>query len=670
MSTNSNKLRWGIIGAGGIAKAFAKGVQHSKTGEMLAVGSRTQDKADAFAKEINVPRKYASYEALLADKDVQAVYIATPHPMHAEWAIKAAEAGKHILCEKPGALNYYELMAMIEAAKDNKVFFMEAFMYRCHPQTKKLVELLREKVIGDVRVIQATFSFHAGYNPEGRLFKNQLGGGGILDVGCYCTSMCRLVAGVASGKDIAEPISLKGFGHLGQSNADEWAVACAKFDSGIVANLATGVAVNQENVVRIFGSQGNILIPTPWVPSREGGTTKIIVKRNDEKEPREIEIKTDEWIYGIEADTVAQYLENKEAKFPAMSCSDSLGNMRMLDMWRHEVGLLYEAEKPEVFTMPVHRRTLAVKPDTKMKYGTIAGLVKQVSRLIMGVDNQTTFPHAAVMFDDFFERGGNCFDSAHIYGGGKCEQTLGNWVKSRNIRDKVVILDKGAHTPLCDPENLTRELKISLERLQMDYMDIYVMHRDNPDIPVGEFIDVLNEHLKAGRFKAFGGSNWSIERVKKANAYAKRKGLVGFSLVNNNFSLARMVNPVWHGCISASDPVSRKWLKKTQLPLFAWSSQARGFFVPERARPDLTSDESLVFSWYSEDNFKRQARAFELAKKKNVRPINIALAYVLCQPFPTFPLIGPRSIAETKSSFDSLAVELTPKELKWLNLED
>ncbi|MFZ2653611.1 MAG: aldo/keto reductase [Victivallales bacterium] len=669
MNSNKTKLRWGIIGAGGIAKAFAKGVQHSKTGEMLAVGSRSQEKADAFAKEMNVTRSYGSYEALLADKDVQAVYIATPHPMHAEWAIKAAEAGKHILCEKPAALNYYELMAMIESAKENNVFFMEAFMYRCHPQTKKIVELLREKAIGDVRVIQAAFSFHAGYNPEGRLFKNQLGGGGIMDVGCYCTSMCRLIAGAALGKDLAEPVSLKGFGHIGQSNADEWAVATAKFENDILATLATGVAVNQENVVRIFGTDGNILIPSPWIPSREGGASSIIVKRNADKEPREITVQTDEWLYGIEADTVAANIENRQAKFPAMSWNDSMGNIRMLDMWRSEINLVYDAEKPEVFTVPVHKRPLAVKADSKMRYGTIAGLEKQVSRLVMGVDNQTTFPNAAVIFDDYFERGGNCFDSAYIYGGGRCEQVLGQWVKSRNLRDKVVILDKGAHTPFCNPEDLTKELMISLNRLQMDYLDIYMMHRDNPDIPVGEFIDVLNEHLRAGRFKAFGGSNWSIERIRKANAYAKRKGLVGFSAASNNFSLARMVNPVWPGCIAASDPDSRKWFRKSQFPLMPWSSQARGFFVPERAQPDLKSDQSLVYCWYSDDNFQRQARAIELAKKKNVQPVTIALAYVLCQPFPTFPLIGPRAISETKSSFEALTVELTPKELKWLNLE-
>jgi predicted dehydrogenase len=128
--------------------------------------------------------------------------------MHAEWAIKTAEAGKHILCEKPLTLNYPQAMAVIEAAQRNDVFLMEAFMYRCHPQTAKLVELIKDRVIGDVRFIQASFSFHAGVNPESRLLNNALGGGGILDVGCYCTSMARLIAGAALGQRFAEPIEV------------------------------------------------------------------------------------------------------------------------------------------------------------------------------------------------------------------------------------------------------------------------------------------------------------------------------------------------------------------------------------------------------------------------------------------------------------------------------
>ncbi|MBL8992761.1 MAG: aldo/keto reductase, partial [Spirochaetia bacterium] len=297
------------------------------------------------------------------------------------------------------------------------------------------------------------------------------------------------------------------------------------------------------------------------------------------------------------------------------------------------------------------------------------GLEKPVSRLVMGVDNQTTLGQASLIFDDYFEMGGNTFDSAFIYGGGKCETVLGQWIRQRNIRDKVVILDKGAHTPHCNPEALTSQLLTSLERLGTDHLDIYMMHRDNLDIPVGEFVDVLNEHHKAGRIRIFGGSNWSLERVEAANAYAKKKGLQGFSVLSNNLSLARMVKPVWGGCISVADEPSRTWLEKNNMSLMPWSSQARGFFVPERAHPSKKEDESLVNSWYSEDNFERQARAIILAKKLGVQPVNVALAYVLCQPFPTFPLIGPRLLSETLSCTDGITLKLSRDEMRWLNLE-
>ncbi|MEK6572094.1 MAG: Gfo/Idh/MocA family oxidoreductase, partial [Bacteroidota bacterium] len=310
---------------------------------------------DSFGKEFQVPRRYASYEALLADKDVQVVYISTPHPMHAEWAIKAAEAGKHVLCEKPLTLNHAEAMAVVEAARTNDVFLMEAFMYRCHPQTAKLVELIRNRVIGDVRLIQATFSFHANFDPESRLFNNQLGGGGILDVGCYCASMARLIAGVALGRDFAEPIEVKGSGHIGEiSRVDEYSVASLKFPGGIIAELSAGVQVNLENVVRIFGTEGSILVPTPWVVSRDGGRSKIFVQRKGERRLQEVLIKTKEGLYSIEADTVAANLEKRQALPPAMTWDDTVGNMKTLDLWRESIGFVYDAEKPKAQVLPVH----------------------------------------------------------------------------------------------------------------------------------------------------------------------------------------------------------------------------------------------------------------------------------------------------------------------------
>jgi len=664
----TKEVRWGIMGTGRIAHTFARGIAGSQTGRLIAVASRRAESAQEFGEEFETPKRYVGYEALLADAEVEAVYISTPHPMHAEWAIRSAEAGKHVLCEKPLAVNHAEAMAVVEAARANDVFLMEAFMYRCHPQVAQLVELIRAGAIGRIRVIQATFGFHAPCDETGRLLANALGGGGILDVGCYCTSISRLIAGAAAGADFAEPLEVTGCGHLGKTNVDEWAIASLRFPGDIVAQVATAVQVNLENVVRVFGSEGHIVIPAPWIPGREAGPSKIIVCRNDADAPREVTVETDRGLYSIEADTVAANIDKRQAPSPAMTWADTLGNMRTLDMWRESIGLVYEADKPRVTTLTVAGRPLAVRDSSIMKYGTIPGVDKRVSRLFMGAAMQASAAGAIVMFDHFFEKGGNAFDTAHIYAAGRCEQLLGQWVNNRGIRREVVILGKGAHTPNCTPEGLTSELLESLDRLQMDYVDIYMLHRDNPEVPIDEFVDVLNEHKAAGRIRAFGGSNWGIERIEQANACAERKGLTGFSAISNNLALARMIKPAWAGCLSSSGSEFRAWLEKTQMPIVSWSSQAGGFFTA-RVRPDDLSNPGLVECWYSEDNFRRRQRAGQLAQAKGVLLINIALAYVLCQPFETFAIIGPRTIEETATALPALRVELSPDELKWLNLE-
>ncbi|MEO8953900.1 MAG: Gfo/Idh/MocA family protein [Ktedonobacteraceae bacterium] len=337
----SKALNWGIIGTGTIAHVFAGGIAESNTGTLLAVGSRTQDAADSFGETWHVPRRYGSYAELLMDKDVQAVYISTPHPLHAEWAIKAAEAGKHILCEKPLALNYAQAVTMIEAARRNDVFLMEAFMYRCHPQTAKLVELIRSGIIGRVCVIQATFSFQGGDDPNGRLLNNALGGGGILDVGCYCASVARLVAGAANGQDFSDPVRVVGAGHVGETLVDEYAVAALSFPGDIIAELFTGVRVNGGSTLHIYGAKGSIFVPSPFTP-RSGESLSIVVKKDDEEEAREIFVTNTTDLYTLEADTVAQYIAARQA--PAMSWEDSLGNMRTLDQWRAAVGVVYAAD--------------------------------------------------------------------------------------------------------------------------------------------------------------------------------------------------------------------------------------------------------------------------------------------------------------------------------------
>jgi len=668
MNSSSSPFRWGIMSTGCIAGTFAQGVAVSQSGQVAAVGSRSLESARKFAAAHTIPRAHGSYEALLADPEIDAVYIATPHPQHAEWVIKAAEAGKHILCEKPMGLNHAEAMVMVQAARDHGVVLMEAFMYRCHPQTAKIVELIRSGALGTVGLVQATFSFKCDYDPTSRLWANEAGGGGILDVGCYAVSMARLVAGAASQKAFLNPIAVSGAGVLHpESGADVVSAATLKFENNVIAQVATGVGLNQENVVRIYGTSGWLLVPSPWGINCGPGPLKIILHKAGVSEPEEITIEGAP-VYALEADVFAAAVRAGLPDVPQMSTADTLGNLATLDQWRAAIGLTYAAEQPAAYTHTIARRPLRRRESAPMTYAPISGVAIPISRLVMGCDNQPTMPHAAAMWDDFFERGGNTFDTAWLYNDGLQEKLLGQWIKNRDLRNDVVVIAKGGHPPHCTPDAITLQLHETLARLQTDRVDIYFIHGDNPAVPVGDFIDVLNEHVRAGRIGIFGGSNWNIERTAAANRYAKRKGLQGFGALSNHFSLARMMDAPWSGGISSSDEASRTRLKKTQLPLFAWSSQARGFFT-DRASRDQTSDAELVRCWYSDDNFARRERAVALAARKGVSPVAIAAAYVLHQPFPTFALLGPRFISETVDSLACLSVELSPKEIAWLNLE-
>lgn len=669
----SSTIGWGILGTGAIAKCFADNIRTSQTGRLVAVGSRTQESADRFVGNYPGVTAYGSYESLLADPTVQAVYVSTPHPFHAEWAIRTIRAGKHVLVEKPFTLNHPQAMAVLEEALQANKTVMEAFQWRCHPQTNRLVELLRNKTIGDVQLIQATFSFgnlKNGFNPDSRLWNNDLAGGGIMDVGCYAVAAARLIAGAAIGKDFDTPVQVTGAAHLVSTGVDAYAIGTLKFSSGILATVTTGVGMTCENTVRIVGTEGSITLPNPWVCNRtQPDQGKIIIQRG--KENQTIDIPCDRTSFTLEIDVIGEAIRSgkQQVQPPAMTWDDTLSQMKTLDQWRKACGVVYEIETDKKYpSVTVGGEKLSVKPNS-MKYLQIPGVDKKISRLVMGCDNQQSLAHMAVMNDHFFERGGNAFDTAWIYGGGLMERLLGQWIRSRGVRSETVLIVKGCHTPACDPYALTWQLEQSLDRLQTDYADIYMMHRDNPQVPVGEFVDVMNEHVRDGRIKVFGGSNWSLERVEQANEYARKKGIQGFGVVSNNFSLARMIDPIWGGCISASDPESRAWFTRTQTPLLSWSSQARGFFLPGRASPDKRDDKELVRCWYSEDNFKRLERAKELAEQYGVTPINIALAYVLCQPFPTLALIGPRKLDETRTSLPGLTVQLTPQEVRYLNLE-
>ncbi len=296
----------------------------------------------------------------------------------------------------------------------------------------------------------------------------------------------------------------------------------------------------------------------------------------------------------------------------------------------------------------------------------IPGLERPTSVVALGFEDFLTFSGASILLDGFFERGGTLFDTAWIYGGGRTEAVFGEWLRARGVRDEVTIIGKGAHSPLTYPDVIGKQLDQSLERLGTGHVDVYFMHRDNPDVPVGEFVDAMDAEVAAGRIRGpFGGSNWTRERYDAAIDYAKRTGKRAPTVLSNNFSLAEMNDPIWAGCIAASDAAWRTWLEDRGVVNFAWSSQGRGFFTDLAGR-DKPGTPELARVWYSEANFQRRDRAVELARERGVSPIHVALAYVLGQPFQMVPLIGPRRLLELDDSLEALTLDLTPAEVRWL----
>jgi predicted dehydrogenase/aryl-alcohol dehydrogenase-like predicted oxidoreductase len=667
-STPTTTLRWGIIGPGGIAKAFQGGVANSRHGRLVAIATRNPNKP-GLAEAFPGARIVEGYEALLRDPEVDAIYVATPHPGHAEWGIKAAEAGKHVLIEKPMALSAFEADAIFHAARKAGTFAGEAFMYRLHPLTRKLGEVVASGTIGEIRMIQSSFGFQMPkFMPDHRLFANDLAGGGILYVGCYPVSISRFVAGAAAGKPFLDPVKVSGTAHLGKEGTDEWAAATLLFENGIVAQVSCGVMVNLDNVLRIFGSEGRIEVPDFWFAggNRDAGPGIIhIVQPGGERET--ITLGETGHLYSFEADGAAEAITAGRQEFasPGMSWADTLGNLRTLDKWRAAAGLEYNIEKSTRRTTTLKGAPLG-KRGSKIPERTIPGLGKKATAAALGFEDFRTFASGAILLDAYWEAGGNLFDTGWVYGAGYTEKLLGEWLKNRDTREEAVVIGKGAHTPLCYPDVIGKQLTQTLERLQTDYVDIYFMHRDNLDVPVGEFVDAMDAEVKAGRIRGpFGGSNWTMERMDEAIAYAEKNGKQKPGALSNNFALAEMLEPIWAGCITSSTPKWREWLTARQIPNFSWSSQARGFFT-ERAGRDKRDNEEMVRIWYSEDNFGRRDRAVELAQRLGKKPIHVALAYVLAQPFPSIPLIGPRTLDELDDSLSAFDIQLTPADVAWL----
>jgi aryl-alcohol dehydrogenase-like predicted oxidoreductase len=320
-----------------------------------------------------------------------------------------------------------------------------------------------------------------------------------------------------------------------------------------------------------------------------------------------------------------------------------------------------------------------------MRYGAIPGINKPASRVIQGgtmIGSDLDEAESFALLDQVYELGCNTFDTAHVYSGGDSERIIGKWMHERGLRDQIVIITKGAaHSEdrrRITPFDIAADLHDSLARLKIDTIDLYLLHRDDPNVPVEPVIDALNEHLQSGRFHAFGASNWSHERIDAANRYAEANGLEPFVASSPQFSLAESLDEPWPLCISISGSTgasARQWYVQTQMPLLTWSPLASGFFSGRFRRDNLHIfgerewDKVAVRTYASEANFQRLDRAGILASEKGLTTAEVALAYVMNQPMNVFAVIGPHSGGKFRVNVEASDVQLTRQEMDWLDLK-
>ena len=663
------QINWGIIGSGSIASAFGHSIKSTSNSKLISVFGRNVDAANAFAKKFNIDVHY-QLEDFLSSAEIDAVYVATPHSEHFVHALAAIKNCKHVLCEKPFAMNAYESMILIDLAIQANIFLMEGFMYRMHPQTKNILENLN--IFSDTKekiLIEASFGFAAEVPKDHRLRNPDLGGGAILDIGCYPLTMCKLIAGHLQGAPFAEPKEFSATGQLDETGVDLQSHAHLIFSETIEAKISCAINENFANNLVISSNQKSITVDQPWHCGQfQDGKSSIFISISDAGK-KEISCLDEFGLFAREIEHASNCIIEKKLESDFITHAETQSNMFWLDQWRKKIKI--ECPKSSLKNSPIYSSHVFKMKIPILKEMTLPKINKIGSRLAIGCDNQTSDLHAFTMFDHFYGSGGRIFDTAYIYNHGKGDKYLGDWINSRGVANDVIVIGKAAHTPQCEPQFIRPQILESLDRLKLSKIDIFCLHRDNKDVPVDEFVHALSEIRDEGLIDVLGASNWELDRFSEARNIALKNKIEPFSALSNNFSLAEMIKPVWPGCVGVNKEFL-EYLIKEKILLFPWSSQARGFFIKKKELisnnhfSNPTLDEEMRV-WHYSKNLKRRDKCFELAEKRGLEPIQIALAYVLHQSDLIFPLIGPRTLVETNSSIEASKVELTAKELQELS---
>jgi predicted dehydrogenase len=326
------QINWGILGTSKISSTMAKAIQASKTSQLVAVGSRAQESADTFAQEFSIPKAYGSFESLLNDPDIDAIYIGLPNHLHKEWILRCADAGKHILCDKPFVTSTEEASEVFEILKTKKVFFMEGLMYLCHPFIPKLRELFQKKIIGDIRFYNAT------YMADIVKLANPTIGGSILTLGCYPVSLVLFLANIDHG-NTAKPVMMTSLARMDENkHNDRQASTLLKFENESMAMITVADDLPMQADFSVYGTLGRMeFFTNPWMPGN--ADNRITITLNDQAEPIEIQVTAEKFLYTYEIDVVNENImhDRTSATNGGVSWEDSLTTMSVLHDWREAI---------------------------------------------------------------------------------------------------------------------------------------------------------------------------------------------------------------------------------------------------------------------------------------------------------------------------------------------
>lgn len=317
-------IRWGILGTSFISEVMANAIQEAGDSQVVAIGSRSADVGNAYARQFSIPKVYTDHQQLLNDPEIDAIYIGLPNHLHKEWIIRCAQAGKHILCEKPFTLSAQEAEEALTVVKQCGVFCMEALMYLYHPFTQQLQSILHNKTLGDVKLYNATYTANIA------ALANTTAGGSIRNLGCYPVSLIRLLAN-------AEPIRILGQGRANDTANDRQASVILTFPDNAMAVISTADDLAMSWQLDIYGTEGSLsVVSNPWLPDREKNTIRI--KRNQDDSPQDIHVSADKSLYCYQIEKMNNNIRNQHISAEdRQSWQFSRNNVAVLEAWHRQV---------------------------------------------------------------------------------------------------------------------------------------------------------------------------------------------------------------------------------------------------------------------------------------------------------------------------------------------